>query len=141
MKARRGDLGFGALIEKFGTEGDKAALTRPHKYHAKSSTVDGHFFPSQAEADRYGELKIAEKAGLIRNLQLQVPFKLVVNNVQVCRYIADFQYERYDHQSGLAQTVVEDVKGVRTESFAIKSRLMLACHGIVVIEHRKGKRR
>lgn len=41
----------------------------PHKYHAKPTTVDGIRFASKAEARRYSELRLLEKAGEIKNLE------------------------------------------------------------------------
>ena len=43
-----------------------------------------------------------------------------------CTYVADFVY-----QSG-SKSIVEDYKGVQTEVFKIKRKLMLWCYGIEV---------
>lgn len=42
------------------------------KTYAKRTTVDGISFPSQLEASLYAELRLEEKAGLIRDLEMQV---------------------------------------------------------------------
>lgn len=39
------------------------------KYKAKKTEYDGIMFDSKKEAQRYAELKILERAGVIKNLQ------------------------------------------------------------------------
>jgi hypothetical protein len=56
-----------------------------HKYRAISETVDGHKFPSKAEARRYRELKLLQAAGKIRGLELQPVFKLVSTPLSAMR--------------------------------------------------------
>lgn len=101
-----------------------------HKYHAVATVVDGHRFPSKREAARYLELKMMQKAGEIRDLDLQPRYPIVINGVKVCTYIADFRY--VDVAKGLQ--IVEDSKGVRTEGYRIKRKLVLAVHGIEITE-------
>lgn len=105
-----------------------------NKYHNKKTTVGGITFDSRAEANRFCELLVLLDRGMIRNLKLQPEFTLTeaftrpdgVREKRMC-YRADFSYE----QDG--RTVVEDVKGVRTEGYKIK-RKMLADHGIHIVE-------
>ena len=99
---------------------------RRHKYNAKPAVIDGHKFPSKAEAARYGELKLMAAAGLITSLQLQPSFVLqkgFTDNKgekhRAIKYVADFQYI----ENGA--TVVEDVKGIETPVFKIKLKLLL----------------
>lgn len=47
------------------------------KYHNRKVTADGITFDSVKEANRYKELKVLERAGLVHDLQLQVKFKLI----------------------------------------------------------------
>ena len=65
---------------------------RKAKYNAVRTKIDGHTFASQKEARRYQELKLLERVGSIRNLTLQPKYRLVVNGMHVCNYIADFLY-------------------------------------------------
>lgn len=44
---------------------------RRHKFGAVATVVDGHTFPSKAEARRYQELRLLEKAGQITKLRLR----------------------------------------------------------------------
>jgi len=108
----------------------KHPIAKAHKYRAKATTIDGHAFPSRAEAGRYGELQLLEKAGAIRNLKCQPSFSLDVNGVHIANYRADFRY--VDVRTGVA--VIEDKKGLRTDVYRIKKRLMKACLGIDVQE-------
>lgn len=104
-------------------------MKRPNKFGAKAIEIDGHRFPSRKEGRRYCVLKQLERAGLISNLRLQVPYKLVVNGVLVSEYVADFVYDNAE-----AKDIVEDVKGHRTREYLMKRKLMKACHGITILE-------
>ena len=103
-----------------------------NKYHAKGLHTPDGFFHSQKEYKRWLELKLLLKAAQIEFLERQITFKLSVNGVPICKYIADFQYTEND------QLIIEDVKGMKSgtpyEMFKLKKRLMLACHGIEVRE-------
>jgi hypothetical protein len=113
---------------------------RAHKYHAKPTDVDGIRFASQREAIRYKQLRLLERTGEIRDLELQPVFplhvvKLYRNNwpielATVAKYIADFRY--LDKRSG--EIVVEDAKGFKTETYRLKKKLVEAIHGITISE-------
>ena len=123
----------------------------------KVTTADGSQFDSKKEHQRWYELQLMEKAGLIENLQRQVKFVLIPTQYREyerygkngrplkpmrkllekeCSYIADFVY--YDNR--LSETVVEDVKGYRDPTsagyakFVIKRKLMLERYGIQIRE-------
>lgn len=102
------------------------------KYRNKRTMVDGLLFASKKEAKRWGELKLLEKAGEITGLRRQVMYRLDFNGVHICKYFADFVY--VEHYSLKSTTVVEDVKGVRTDVYKIKKKLMKACYGIEIRE-------
>ena len=106
-------------------------MTR-NKYHASKTELDGIRFDSRKEAARYSELKLLERAGAIRDLQLQVPFELIPKQEgeRACTYVADFVYT--DTRTG--RQVVEDAKGMRTDVYKIKRKLMLWRHGIRISE-------
>jgi len=95
------------------------------KYRNRKTTIDGITFDSKAEARRYAELKLLERAGEIKDLELQPKYRLLdgfKKNGKTYRpidYIADFRY--YDVKLG--RMVVEDVKGKRTDVFNIKKKL------------------
>lgn len=98
------------------------------KYHNRKTEVDGFVFDSRREANRYVELKLLERAGEIYHLELQPKFEMVVNGMKICDYYADFRYQEGE------KTIVEDAKGVRTDVFRIKKKLLKAIYGIDVVE-------
>jgi hypothetical protein len=85
-------------------------------------------FASRKEEHRFDELALLEMAGRITDLRTQVTFKIEVNGFLICRYVADFVYVEED------QTVVEDVKGFKTDVYKLKRKLMAAAHGVVIRE-------
>lgn len=103
-----------------------------NKYHARRIDLDGHEFDSKAEANRFLQLELMQRAGEIRDLELQPRFELIVNKVRIGRYTADFRY--FDCR--IQQTVVEDVKGVRTRDYILRVKLVKALYGIEVQEVR-----
>lgn len=100
---------------------------KPGKYGNVKTEAEGMKFDSKREAKRWMNLRLEETAGQIKKLQRQVVYPLVVNGMQICIYVADFVYER----DGL---VVEDAKGYKTPEYRLKAKLMLACHGIEILE-------
>lgn len=112
------------------------------KYKNKKIEIDGHTFDSRKEGNRYIELRMLEKAEVIKDLRRQVKFVLIPSQrgddkkviERECAYIADFVY--IDCKTG--ETVVEDVKGYRGggayEVFKIKRKLMLERYGIRIKE-------
>ena len=96
----------------------------------KYGNVKVHGFDSKAEYARWQELKLLEKAGQISDLKRQVPFDLAIGPMLICRYRADFVY--FDVKRG--EWIVEDVKGVKTATYQIKKKLMLALYGIRIKE-------
>jgi hypothetical protein len=111
------------------------------KFGAVRTTVDGITFDSKFEAHRYTELRLMERAGLIRNLQLQVRFPIIINEEKVCTYVSDFVYdEEIEWASGKSwQRVVEDAKGMRTPVYNLKKKLVKAVLGIVIKETRASR--
>ena len=107
-------------------------MKRPNKFRNTPVTVEGIRFDSKAEAKRWGQLRLLERANQIRDLERQVTYRLEVNSELVSRYVADFRY--FDRAR--SEWVVEDVKGVRTPEFKLKAKLMKAIHRIEVIEVR-----
>ena len=97
------------------------------KYHAIPTEVDGIVFHSKREASRYQELRLLERAGYLKDIEIQPKFPLIVNGKLVCNYLADFRYTTKD-----GKTVVEDVKGVKTPAYRIKAKLLFALQGIRV---------
>lgn len=93
------------------------------KYHNQKIIIDGIKFDSKAEGRRYQELKLLQRAGEIKDLQLQPKFLLQPafkkngKSYKKIEYIADFSY--YDDN----KLIVEDVKGMETEVFKLKRKM------------------
>ena len=100
------------------------------KYRNIKTEVDGIVFDSKAEARRYAELRLLEKANEISDLRLQSKFECKINEKKICTYKADFDYYKGD------QWVVEDVKGFRTQVYRLKKKLVEALHGVEIREIR-----
>lgn len=103
----------------------KLKSKKPSKYRNKITEVDGIKFQSKKEAKRYIHLSLLLKDGKITDFKRQVRYKLVVNDIHICDYVADFVIT---WPSG--NVTVEDVKGMILPIFKIKAKLMKACHGI-----------
>ena len=103
-----------------------------NKYHNKKVTVDGITFDSIKEASRYQELMMLERAGEISGLFRQVKIELIpkTSKFRAVTYIADFTY--IDRSTG--QRVYEDVKGMKTEVYKLKKKLLYWRHGIEILE-------
>lgn len=106
-------------------------MIKPRKYRNTPITVDGIRFDSQAEARRWQQLKLLERAGVILELQRQITFPIAWNGIKICSYRADFVYR----EIATGETVIEDVKGVLTPEYRIKAKLM-AAQGMPVTEVR-----
>ena len=93
------------------------------KYNNKKIEINGHVFDSKAEARRYQELALLEKAGVISGLRLQPEYELIPAFKKMHRsfrktvYIADFEYVENGRK------IVEDVKGFKTEVYKLKKKL------------------
>ena len=108
-------------------------VRKPSKYHnQKTKTIDGIEHDSKKEALRWMELQMLQRAGEISELRRQVSFELIPKQVgeRACNYIADFVY--VDNKTN--RTVVEDAKGVRTDVYKIKKKLMLWRYDIRIKE-------
>ena len=104
------------------------------------NTLDGKF-DSVKEYRRWQELKLMERAGIIYELQRQVPFVLIPTQKdeitgkvieREAKYIADFTYrDRNTHK-----LVVEDTKSkaTKTKDYILKRKLLLYRHGLQIKE-------
>lgn len=105
------------------------------KYHNKKVYYDGHLFDSQKEKSWYIKFKLMEQSGVISDLKLQVKyeliktFKLEDKTYRSTNYIADFTYKTKD-----GKLHVIDVKGIRTDVYKLKKKLMAWKYGIEIEE-------
>ncbi len=95
---------------------------RKNKFNAIRVELDGHSFDSKAEAARFAELKLLERAKEINGLLVHPVFTLRVEDSVICHYEADFEYTENE------KWIVEDVKSpaTLTPSSRIKMRLFKA---------------
>lgn len=104
------------------------------KYHARKTVIDGITFDSRREADRYLVLKSMEEDGTIEDLRRQVRYELVPafdvdgKHYRPVSYVADFVYVEDGKE------VVEDVKGMRTDTYRLKSKLFARRYGKAIRE-------
>ena len=96
-----------------------------HKYAAVATEVDGIRFDSKKEARYYAGLKIKQAAGEVVQFLRQVPFHLPGG----VRYVCDFMEFR---ANGTVHFI--DTKGVLTESFKAKKRMVEAIYAPIIIE-------
>ena len=109
------------------------------KYHSKKVIIDGIKFDSKREGEYYQKLKILEKKGLIKDLELQKEYllqdKFVINGKtrRKITYRADFAY--YDIQEGKQHVV--DVKSkftAKEKVYRLKKKLFEYKYGIELEE-------
>lgn len=103
---------------------------------------EGERFDSDKELKRWQELKLLERAGVIRGLKRQVPFPITIAGVEIrvfskryhktgrhLVYVADAVY--FDVEKG--EQIIEDTKGHVNEVYKIKRALMRAM-GYTILE-------
>ena len=122
------------------------------KYHSKKTPCNhGHVHDSRTEANRCNVLHQLQQMKIISKLETQKKYVLIpaqrakgegfytkgknkgkpkLGKVieKECAYYADFVY----YKDG--ELIVEDVKGVKTEAYKIKKKLMLERYGIRITE-------
>lgn len=152
---RRSAVQSSAKVTNLKPCGKKAKTDKPQKMRNKKTTRGDKTFDSKREADRYDELSMMEKQGIIRNLEWQKEYLLIPAQYKTVEqygksgnrikdkkvllerkatYVADFVYEKD------GETIVEDSKGYRNPSsapyakFVLKRKLMLWVHGIKITE-------
>ena len=105
---------------------------KPSKYRNRKTTYKGIQFDSQKEENRYQELELLERAGLIRNIELQPRYDLTVNGHKLGFYKADFRYKEVATDA----LVIEDVKSKATKTavYMLKKKLVKALYGIDIVE-------
>lgn len=113
------------------------------KFGNQRIEVNGQWFDSKWEAQRYGELLIMEREGIIRDLEVHVPFSLDVMApggqwVRIGAIIVDFRYWRHD------ASVVEDTKSRATRKHPLyvwKKDHFAAQYGLQIREIERNKPR
>lgn len=96
---------------------------KKHKYNAKPTEVDGIKFASKIEASYYLKLKELQGSGRLIFFLRQVPLHLPGN----VRYVVDFVEF---HEDG--EIIFTDIKGMETENFATKKKMVEAVYPIKI---------
>lgn len=107
-------------------------VAKANKFKAVKTTIDNITFDSKKEAARYVKLKLAEQCGTISGLELQPRFQIVINDIYIGRYTADFRYAKSD-----GEIVIEDVKSDatrKTEAYRLRKKIVEALHSITITE-------
>lgn len=104
-------------------------------------TLDGITFASKGEKNRFAYLSILQKAGVIKDLQRQVYYPLVLPdgthvkiksegfpNGRQCNYIADHVYTRARD----GEKIIEDFKGHDTKDSRLRRAVVEAIYKITI---------
>jgi hypothetical protein len=113
----------------FGDRMTRSKFGAQTKFRAVKTEVDGIVFHSKKEAKQYEDLKLLERIGTVKNIELQPKFPIVLNGQKICTYIADFRY--FDQELGVR---IVDVKGMKTPIYRLKKKLVEAQYGIEIQE-------
>ena len=119
----------------------KNPYSKKNKYNAEEVQLGEVHFASKAEACRYTELTLLEKAGEICDLRVHPRFTLLPavklpngKKLRGVRYTADFEYREGD------KLVVEDVKGVLTRDFGLRINLFCRIYPEIELRIQRSKK-
>lgn len=95
---------------------------KKNKYHAQKTNIAGITFDSKKESERFFELQMLLKSGVITDLERQKRFQLIpkTKTERAVFYVADFVYKKDGKQ------ICEDVKSSITKknpAYIIKRKL------------------
>ena len=107
--------------EKCGTHYEES---RPRECVCKCEYFIYH--ASKKEFIRWRQLQLMEKGKAITGLRRQVSMPVKVNGIPVFKYVADAVYYKKEKQ------IVEDSKGMSTDVFKLKKKIIEAYYGIEI---------
>ena len=105
-------------------------MGRRGKYGAVRVRIDGIHFDSKREGARYEQLKLLQKANVIRDLRCHPSWAIFINDTKVCHVELDFAY--WDIEKN--KWVHEDVKGMWTPLGKLKLKMLKAAYPELHIE-------
>lgn len=109
-----------------------AILGKPEKKKkTKYNNVKTDGFDSKHEAKIAKDLLSLERAGNIKNLEMQVPIILIEgrDGVRGIKYVADFTFQDPDGKEHIM-----DAKGMKTQVYKLKKKLLYLLHGKTIEE-------
>ena len=93
-------------------------------------TVYNNFtFDSKHEARYARDLDLRLKAKDVKSYEKQVKFPVIINEIKICDYIADFVVE---HTDGRQEVI--DCKGMLTDVYRLKKKLVEAIYKVKIVE-------
>lgn len=106
-----------------------------NKYRNQKAVVDGITFDSRKEANKYFELKMLEKSGVIHDLKVHPKYLILMGygSLRKRYYVADFEYREGK------KIIVEDVKSEITKqnpTYRLKRQMFLVTYGNMYV-HRE----
>lgn len=123
------------MVEKMSVEEFRkiGSPVSKNKYGNKKTEYKGIIYDSKKEAEyaieldrRFFASKPSDRVVLVER---QVRYPIQIRGAEICSYFADFKVSYADgHEE------VVDVKGVRTDVYKIKKKLVKAVYGITIIE-------
>ncbi|WPX99507.1 DUF1064 domain-containing protein [Candidatus Megaera polyxenophila] len=96
-----------------------------HKFRAKPCVADGIKFASLKERKRYRELKFLQEKGEVLFFLRQTPFHLKGGVKYVCDFLVFWTN---------GEITIEDVKGVKTDMYILKKKMVEATYPITITE-------
>lgn len=94
---------------------------KPNKFNAKKVLLDGKKFDSSSEGDYYAELKLQERAGLIKAIDIHVKEELWAYGGHICDYYVDFKVY---HNDGSIEFIEHKSEGTVTPAWRIKWKML-----------------
>ena len=100
-----------------------------NKYRNVWTEYNGIRYQSKKEAKRAQELDLLKKAKKVKTIVRQPKFEIEINGQHICNYKADFKIIYSDDR-----IEYEDVKGIKTEIYKLKKKLVEVLYNIEIIE-------
>lgn len=108
-------------------------MARLNKYGNTRTPYGGRVFASKREATQARDLDLQRRAQDPRQkvvaVQYQYKMPVKVNGVHICDYFADFYVSFAD-----GHHEIQDAKGVKTDVYKLKKKLIEAIYGEKIIE-------
>jgi hypothetical protein len=103
-------------------------IKKKSKYKNIIVEIDGIKFRSKREGQRYCDLKMLMRCGVVKFFEMQVPYE-ITKGIKKRRYFLDFKVFWSD-----GHITHEDVKGKRTDLYSLKKDLIKDIYNIDIVE-------